>query len=157
MPELMTSDKKVQIRADSITVDWDLLTGVAAGGEGIDVTEYEIAFRQILLDSAGVEASEVAGTAGTETVAGSLNKWRHASGVDNAETWAYKIRAANAVCPAPADSAWSREVQITSGAAPKKPDPPRVCVEDMSSAPGDLYTVDRLRCLTRRMRLMGPL
>jgi len=84
MVPVVTTDKSVQIRRDSITVDWTLLTGVAAGGENIDITDYEISFRQIFLNAAGEEESEVAGTQGTATVDGALNLFKHEASVSNA-------------------------------------------------------------------------
>ena len=79
MDSVFVNDAKVDIRKDSITVFWDQLSGVDAGGDGVEITAYEIEFSQI-------DANGNALSTDSTKVDGSKSSWKHED-VENAETW----------------------------------------------------------------------
>lgn len=129
-------DETAEVRKDSITINWDKLTGLDAGGEGIEIIEYVIEYTQLKeLEGEAFEPENK----GTETVDGSTDSWKH-TGIDNAQAWSYKIRAVNSVSDC---EKWSPALEVVSGEPPQKPDEPTVCVTGVD-------------CPTaRRMRLRG--
>jgi len=73
-------DETAEVRKDSITINWDKLTGLDAGGEGIEIIEYVIEYTQLKeLEGEAFEPENK----GTETVDGSTDSWKH-TGIDNA-------------------------------------------------------------------------
>jgi len=52
---------------------------VDAGGEGVEITQYQIEFKQV--DAVGATIEE-----GTQYVDGDKTSWKHED-LDNAETW----------------------------------------------------------------------
>lgn len=63
MPPVFNIDAVAEIRRDSITIDWTQLTGLETGGVGVEITAYEIAYRQQALDSLTGLWEDVAGSA----------------------------------------------------------------------------------------------
>jgi hypothetical protein len=85
------NSSEVDIKKNSISLSWTQLSGLDAGGEGIAITEYIVHYER--LDDNG---DAVANTAGEQSVDGDEDSWTH-TGIDNAQTWRYKVRAVNAV------------------------------------------------------------
>jgi hypothetical protein len=73
-------DAEAEIRKDSITINWDKLSGLDAGGEGIEITNYVIHYEQLKK----LEGDPVSpANEGTVTVKGTLSSWKHEN-IDNA-------------------------------------------------------------------------
>lgn len=138
MAKPFVTDEAEDIKKNSIKLSWTQLSGLDAGGDGIEITKYFIHYER--LDADG---NPVSGTDGTGEVTGDKDSWTH-SNIDNAETWRYKVRAANAVGEENC-SEWSDTAEFTSGEPPQQPGEPDVCIENS--------TTDCV--LTRRMRLRG--
>lgn len=138
MDKPFVKEESEDIKKNSIKLSWTQLSGLDAGGEGIEITKYIIHYER--LDADG---NPVSGSDGTGEVTGDKDNWTHEN-INNAETWRYKVRAVNAV-GAEDCSEWSDTNEYTSGEPPKKPDAPDVCVEN-----GTDCTTRR-----RRMRLRG--
>lgn len=73
------TDAVQDIRKNSITISWTPLSGVNAGGVGVEVTDYQVEFRQVDDQDATISVA-------TQYVEGDKTTWTHDS-IDNAETW----------------------------------------------------------------------
>jgi len=78
MAKPFVNDQKTEIKKDSIKLSWTKLSGLDAGGEGIEITKYIIHYER--LDTDG---NVVSGTDGTSEVTGDKDNWTH-EGISNA-------------------------------------------------------------------------
>jgi hypothetical protein len=79
MDPVFVNDAQVDIKKSSITVSWTALSGVDAGGEGVEITKYEIEYKE--MDDQDNVVQE-----GTTKVDGDKTSWKHEP-LQNAQTW----------------------------------------------------------------------
>jgi hypothetical protein len=77
-PVFVVNDQE-DIRKDSITISWTPLSGEDAGGEGVEITFYEIEYQQLDDNDASIST-------GTTKVEGDKTTWTHEP-LSNAQKW----------------------------------------------------------------------
>jgi hypothetical protein len=79
MAKPFVNDQSENIKKESIKLSWTQLSGLDAGGEGIEITKYIIHYEQL----EELDGDAVPGTAGTSEADGDKSSWTH-EGIDNA-------------------------------------------------------------------------
>jgi len=83
MAKVFNDDAAGETKKDSITVNWTPLTGLDAGGEGIDIVSYTVFYEEIV-EVGGIAV--VPANNGEASVEGSLSTWTHEN-IQNAQSW----------------------------------------------------------------------